>query len=119
MATPAGQALLAHELTHVAQQSRHAGGGLHRKATFSSAMPFAQEHEAEAEAHEQAVLHEQLGGAMHFAQGVKNMADLGVAKVKAGEQLKEQIEKVKQRVLELFGEAALTRHLRNGTARRA
>ena len=113
-----GQALLAHELTHVAQQSRHAGGGLHRKATFQGAMPFTQEHEAEAEAQEAAVMHEQLGSAA-AAAAANNPAAKGLAKAKAGEQLKEQIEKVKQRVLELFGEAALTRHLRNGTARRA
>ncbi len=45
MASASGQALLAHELTHVAQQSRHAGGGLHRKASFDGGMPFAEEHE--------------------------------------------------------------------------
>jgi hypothetical protein len=119
IASASGQALLGHELAHVAQQSRHAGGGLHRKASFQDAMPFAEEHEADAEAHEQAVLHEELGGAMHFAQGLNNLADLGVAKAKAGEQLKEQIEQVKKRVLELVGEAARLRDMRNGTARRA
>src|SRR5262245_9602040 len=47
MATSAGQALLAHELTHVAQQHR----GVHRKASFSTtALPFGEEHAAEAEA---------------------------------------------------------------------
>ena len=39
MGSASGQALLAHELTHVAQQSRHQGGGLHRKSTFDGAMP--------------------------------------------------------------------------------
>src|SRR5664279_3724810 len=38
MASAQGQALLAHELTHVAQQAKGAGGGLHRKATFDDAM---------------------------------------------------------------------------------
>src|SRR5215468_12050589 len=41
MGSSSGQALLAHELTHVAQQSRHAGGGLHRKATQD--LPFTEE----------------------------------------------------------------------------
>jgi hypothetical protein len=112
-----GQALLAHELTHVAQQSRHAGGGLHRKATFQGAMPFTQEHEAEAEAQEAAVMNEQLGSAAAPAPGAAS--NPGLAKAKAGEALKDQIEKVKQRVLELVGEAAFSRHLRNGVARRA
>src|SRR5664279_3912021 len=58
MASAQGQALLAHELTHVAQQAK----GLHRKATFEDAMPFAAEHETEADLVEQAVLHEELGG---------------------------------------------------------
>src|SRR5688572_7612250 len=41
MATAEGQALLAHELTHVAQQQR----GMFRDAKFSDSMPFAEEHE--------------------------------------------------------------------------
>ena len=45
--TRAGQALLAHELTHVAQGQR----GIHRKGTFSESTPLAKEQsEAEAEA---------------------------------------------------------------------
>ncbi len=45
--TRAGSALLAHELTHVAQGQR----GVHRKGTFGEATPLAHEsHEAEAEA---------------------------------------------------------------------
>src|SRR3954468_6341856 len=51
MGSSSGQALLAHELTHVAQAQK----GLHRKASFSGGMPFAEEHEAEAEAVEQSV----------------------------------------------------------------
>src|SRR5215468_10760153 len=49
MGSTSGQALLAHELTHVAQAHR----GVHRKSTFSGGMPFGEEHEAEAEAVEQ------------------------------------------------------------------
>src|SRR5262249_14507488 len=41
MGHSSGQALLAHELTHVAQAQQ----GLHRKATFGGGMPFAEEHE--------------------------------------------------------------------------
>src|SRR6185295_11040456 len=51
MGSAAGQALLAHEITHVAQAHK----GLHRKATFGGGMPFADEHEAEAEAVEHSV----------------------------------------------------------------
>ena len=36
--TSAGEALLAHELTHVAQAQRAQGGGLHRKASFDGGM---------------------------------------------------------------------------------
>ena len=118
MASASGQALLAHELTHVAQQARHAGGGLHRKSSFQGAMPFAQEHEVEAEATEHQVLQE-AGGSPLVAGGVHNGADAQVAKAKAAEQLKDQIEKVKQRVLELVGEAALVRMFRTGSVRRA
>lgn len=51
--TRAGQALLAHELTHVAQ----AQGGMHRKASFGESAPLATEqNEAEAEAVEAAEL---------------------------------------------------------------
>ena len=110
MGSRSGEALLAHELTHVAQQARHAGGGLHRKSTGGSAMPFAQEHEAEAEATEAQVMQ---GGR------APNGAEAKLAQQKAAEQLKEQIEKVKQRVIELFGETARVRQFRMGVVRRA
>src|ERR1700759_686284 len=58
MGSASGQALLAHELTHVAQQAK----GVHRKATFEDAMPFAAEHETEADLVEQAGLPEGSGG---------------------------------------------------------
>src|SRR4029079_1228151 len=45
MGSASGQALLAHELTHVAQQAK----GLHRKSTYADGMPFAEEHEYEAD----------------------------------------------------------------------
>src|SRR3954469_6598001 len=66
MGSASGQALLAHELTHVAQQARSNTGGLHRKSTFAGALPFAEEHEAEAELVEQAV-HDEEQGAVQVA----------------------------------------------------
>lgn len=120
MASAHGQALLAHELTHVAQQAKGAGGGLHRKATFEDAMPFAAEHEAEADLVEQAVLHEELGGGGGpQALDSHEAAMLGEARHKAQAMLKETIEKIKARVLDLFGDAARNQSHRNGHARRA
>lgn len=58
MASRSGRALLAHELTHVAQASR----GVHRKAAFSEPTPFAEEAEIEAEAAEADELSEGEGG---------------------------------------------------------
>ncbi|HTR52939.1 MAG TPA: hypothetical protein VMJ10_19630, partial [Kofleriaceae bacterium] len=106
------------ELAHVAQQVRHAGGGLHRKATAAGAMPFAEEHEAEAEAHEQAILQEQQAGSIPLAAGSPGADDPSVQH-KSAEAFKQNVEKVRERVLELFGEAARVRVMRMGTNRRA
>lgn len=111
MATSAGQALLAHELTHVAQAQRHQGGGLNRKASFDGGMPFTEEHEAEAESVEHA---EQAGA--HGAPSAG--ANAHEAKAAAGEALKQAIEKVKQRVLDMAADAARTFAYRNGLPRR-
>ena len=120
MASAQGQALLAHELTHVAQQAKGAGGGLHRKATFEDAMPFAAEHETEADLVEQAVLHEELGGGVGpQALDSHEAAMLGEARREAQAKLKETTERIKARVLELFGDAARNQDHRNGSARRA
>ena len=113
MGSAAGQALLAHELTHVAQQAK----GLHRKATFEDALPFAAEHEHEADAVEHAVLQEQQGGT-HTADA-HEAAQLGQARMDAARMLKEATEKIKERVLELVGDASRNQHMRNGSARRA
>jgi hypothetical protein len=102
--TAQGQALLAHELTHVAQAQR----GLHRKA-YDSDMPFGDEHEAEAEAVEADVAGSESG-----AQAVNKTA----GKAQSEEKLKEDIEKIKERVLELAAEAARTQWTRNGSSRR-
>ena len=106
MGSSAGQALLAHELTHVAQQSRHAGGGLHRKATQD--LPFTEEHEAEAEAVEA----EEGQGASRAA------ADAGSAKLKAQEEHEAKLEEIRNRVLEMAADAARTQMARNGSQRR-
>jgi hypothetical protein len=89
----AGRALLAHELTHVAQATR----GLHRRATFAEETPLAtEEHEAEAEAAEA----EEQGGAASAA---------------AGEVDEEaQREAVLARVLELLEEEDRVSRIRSG-----
>src|SRR5215813_9110428 len=73
MASASGQALLAHELTHVAQAQK----GLHRKATSAGGMPFAEEHEAEAEAVEQSVA--QAGGSHDSTNAAAHAASAEVA----------------------------------------
>lgn len=107
MASASGQALLAHELTHVAQAQRHQGGGLHRKASFDGGMPFTEEHEQEAEQHEASVAQEGHGAAK------------GESKGKSGKDtMTEALEKVKERVFEMAADAARNQSTRNGSARR-
>jgi hypothetical protein len=106
MGSASGQALLAHELTHVAQ----AKGGLHRKS-YGGDMPFGGEHheiEAEAEHHEAAELHSSTGQAATESQN----------QMASAEQMKEDIEKIKQRVMDMAADAARTQQWRNGTSRR-
>jgi hypothetical protein len=108
-----GQALLAHELTHVAQAQRNQGGGLHRKGTTNTAMPFGEEHEAEAEAHEHEVAHE---GAQ--ASSGAGAAAKGIAAAAAKAQMEEAMLKVRERVLDMAADAARTFSYRNGLQRR-
>lgn len=108
MGSASGQALLAHELTHVAQQARHAGGGLHRKATQD--LPFTEEHEAEAESVE---AEEAQGGG-----GTRGAADAGSAKMKAKEDREQKLEEIRKRVLEMAADAARSQYARNGIQRR-
>lgn len=110
MASSSGQALLAHELTHVAQQKR----GLHRQATYQGATPFTEEHELEAEAVEQEVAAGGDGRAETTAA-----ANAGSAKLAAEQLMKEALEKIKERVLEMAADAARTQMFRGGRARRA
>ncbi len=110
MASSAGQALLAHELTHVAQAHK----GLHRKASFSGSMPFAEEHETEAEAVEHSV--QQSGGNHDSTTAAVHAAS---AKLAAQDALARAIEKVKARVHDLAAEAARNQMSRNSVQRRA
>jgi uncharacterized protein DUF4157 len=112
MASASGQALLAHELAHVAQQQRGLGGGLHRKAVVE--MPFAEEHEEEA--HEvEAAAHAEAQGVAAVAAAQKGQEGAGGA----GKGLLEQIEKIKERVLDMMADATRAQLLRNGVVRRA
>jgi len=105
--TRAGEALLAHELTHVAQAQR----GLHRRAQ-NAEMQFAEEHEVEAHAVEHDVEH---GG----GQGASNAAAAHAKAAMESEQAqKEKLEKIKLRVIELMGDAARSDFMRNGPSPR-
>jgi hypothetical protein len=110
MASASGQALLAHELTHVAQAHK----GLHRKASFSGGMPFAEEHETEAEAVEHSV--ESSGGSHDSTNAAAQAAS---AQVAAKEAMERAVEQIKQRVQDMAAEAARNQILRNGVQRRA
>jgi len=107
MGSASGQALLAHELTHVAQ----AKGGLH------PSMPFAQEHddlEGPAEAEEAKVLRQ---GGSH-GDDTKAATEAASAETASKEDLERSIELLKNRVMELAADAALNQTLRSGVQRR-
>jgi hypothetical protein len=105
MHTRAGQALLAHELTHVAQQRR----GLYNKDFDST---HAQEHEEEAEEVEHEIEQGGDGSGQH-----KEPA--GATAAKAAAKKKEKSDKVVERVMEMVGDALRTNWLRNSIQRRA
>ncbi len=105
MASTSGQALLAHELTHVAQ----AKAGMHRSG--KQAMPFAEEHEAEAEQVEQEILQ---GGDGSGGGGVSAGISAMEAAVAAKETTAATIKRVTERVIEMAGEAARDFLMRNG-----
>ena len=111
MGSASGQALLAHELTHVAQAQK----GLHRKASFSGGMPFAEEHEAEAESVEHSV---EAGGGDPGAD-THAATEAGSAQIAGKEALERTIEQIKVRVTEMAADAARNQILRNGIQRRA
>ena len=99
MTSSAGQALLAHELTHVAQAQR----GLHNR---DQQMPFGGEHsEIEAEAHhEEAVEQQGAGAAAMNKHGEAQAREKQAAK---------NIEKITKRVLEMFADCVRTQRIRN------
>ncbi|MBL0219052.1 MAG: DUF4157 domain-containing protein [Myxococcales bacterium] len=113
MAGAAGQALLAHELTHVAQAQRKQGGGLYRKGV--TPMAFTEEHEAEAEHHEAEVHGEGANG----RSATTASANAAQNKVAAAAKIEEALEQVKERVLEMAADAMRTFSYRNGSQRRA
>jgi hypothetical protein len=115
MASASGQALLAHELTHVAQQAKNSTGGLNRKSVGD--MPFTHEHELEAEEHELAAYQEAIGSPLTADQEHDKLS--GKSKEESNNRLHDAIEKVKERVLQALGDAARTQQMRNGTNRRA
>src|SRR5262245_47953994 len=99
MASAAGQALLAHELTHAAQAQKNLA-----RAARSPDMEFAEEHEAEAEAVEQQVTAEEQGGPAQ-----------GAASEKGQEMSKELVrEQVLARVLDMLAEAGRVGIMRGG-----
>lgn len=104
MATAAGQALLAHELTHVAQAER----GLQRSGRGADMELATEENEAEAEAAEQAELAEQ-GGAGAESQEREGAAAASAAKTE---------EEVVERVINMLGEAVRVMIERSGPAMR-
>src|SRR5690349_2296956 len=112
MGSTAGQALLAHELTHVGQAEQ----GLHRKTTFSGGMPFSAEHEAKAEAVEHSVA--QSGGSHDHAADTTAAANAASAAQNAKEAMEKAIEQIKERVHQLLADAARNQALRNGPQRR-
>jgi len=111
--TAAGQALLAHELTHVAQASKVSGHGLNRRGQFDNTLAFSEQHEAEAHQVEDEVEAESKG------QGAtEQSANANQTKMEAEKAMRAQLEKIKSRVMEMMAEAARNQWFRNGPSRR-
>jgi hypothetical protein len=105
--TTAGQALLAHELTHVAQSTR----GLKNRGQFDNTLAFTEADEVEAHAVESEVHAEGQGA-------TKDSAEANQRRMAGERAMKQQIEKIKARAIELMGDAARNQFMRNGPARR-
>lgn len=110
MATADGQALLAHELTHVAQAEK----GVHRAGHGTDMVLASEEHEAEAEAAEADAAAEHKGEAQTQGAGHAKH-EQGAAKKQNTEKLREEI---KQKVLEMLGEWGRVEEMRSGLAMR-
>ena len=115
MASASGQALLAHELTHVAQAKR----GLHNK-NFDGAMPLAtEEHEHEAEEVEAEVEAHGEGGAIGGGGGdTRSAANASAAAVAGKDAMDRALEQVRERVMDMAADAARTHYMRNTFPRR-
>ncbi len=115
MGSTAGQALLAHELTHVAQAKR----GLHNRS-FDGAMPLAtEEHEQEAENVEAEVM--AAGGdvdQIDTSGDTRMAAAVGAARVANKEQMEKAIQEIKQKVMDMAADAYRTHVWRNSLQRR-
>ncbi len=105
--TASGQALLAHELTHVAQSTR----GLKNRGTFDNTLAFNESDEVEAHAVESQIESEAKGS-------TTSAAEEGQAKLAGQKAMNAAIEKIKARAIELMGDAARNQYLRNGLSRR-
>ena len=110
MATADGQALLAHELTHVAQAEK----GVHRAGHGTDLVLASEEHEAEAEAAEAQAAAEHKGEAQTQGAGHAKH-EQGAAKKQNTEKLREEI---KEKVLEMLGEWGRVEEMRSGHAMR-
>ena len=115
LGSTAGQALLAHELTHVAQQVRGAGGGLHRKSLYD--MPFTHEDENAAEEAEIQEYQNATGATLTADQ--EHSMKSGKAKEQSDNHITDATEKIHDRVVDMMGEAARNQMMRNGSSRRA
>ncbi|HVK84948.1 MAG TPA: DUF4157 domain-containing protein [Kofleriaceae bacterium] len=116
MGSASGKALLAHEITHVAQAKR-----AQNSRGFSFRMPFAQEHddiEHEAES-EEAQAHAEEQGVAASSSGTGGAAAQSKAAMNAKDKLEQAIEKVKERVLSLAADAVRNQLWRNSSSRRA
>jgi hypothetical protein len=106
--TPAGEALLAHELTHVAQAKP---ATVQRKGV-SSAPLATEESEREAEEVEAQVFEEQRGGGGDGGGG--GGGDGGMSKAQKARDLRD---KLTEKVMQMFHDERLIGHLRSGGGR--
>ncbi|HUQ04385.1 MAG TPA: DUF4157 domain-containing protein [Kofleriaceae bacterium] len=105
MESAAGQALLAHELTHVAQAER----GIHRKGHGVDMELATEEHEAEAEQAEAEEMERQKG---EQAAAKEN------AKERAGKEAEQLSEQVKEKVIAMLGDSMRVLIQRSGSSMR-
>ncbi len=110
MATADGQALLAHELTHVAQAEK----GVHRAGHGTDLVLASEEHEAEAEAAEAQAAAEHKGEAQPRGRATPSTSR-APRKKQNTEKLREEI---KEKVLEMLGEWGRVEEMRSGHAMR-